>query len=98
MHTDELTYAVIGQDSHPLLVGGVLESYQRLSMALLSALRQLDVPALANSQEMTRPSDNSQEPICFEVPSSYEITVQGALRAVKGRLEKKGTTITVVMD
>jgi lipoate-protein ligase A len=77
LHTDELTYAIIGQDSNSLLAGGVLESYQRLSEALLSALHQLDIPAQANQKKLSRPSGQSQEPICFDVPSNYEITVKG---------------------
>jgi lipoate-protein ligase A len=77
LHTDELTYAVIGPDSNALLVGGVIESYRRLSQALLSALHQLGIPAQANQQKRSGPGEQSQEPICFEVPSNYEITVQG---------------------
>jgi lipoate-protein ligase A len=77
LHTDELTYAVIGQDSNPILAGGVLESYQRISQALLSALHHLNIPAQANPQKLNESGDQSQEPICFEVPSNYEIIFQG---------------------
>ena len=33
LHTDELTYAVVGPQDNPHLIGGVLESYRRLSKA-----------------------------------------------------------------
>ena len=74
LHTDELTYAVIGPQHEPRLEGSVLESYQRLSTALLAALRQLHVPAHSQG-EASRSS--SKGPVCFEVPSNYEITVEG---------------------
>lgn len=75
LHTDELTYAVIGPASDPRLSGGVLESYRRLSLALLTALRLLGVPAEAKEDHQGMIAESN--PVCFEVPSSYEITVGG---------------------
>ena len=82
LHTDELTYAVIAPHSEPRLAGGVLESYQRLSAALLDALHRIQVPANTQTEVFAPPSSDSthQEakgPVCFEVPSNYEITVGG---------------------
>ncbi|MDD5466274.1 MAG: biotin/lipoate A/B protein ligase family protein [Anaerolineales bacterium] len=85
LHTDELTYAVIAPHSEPRLAGGVIESYQRLSQALLRALHLLDIPAEAKATHphaATPTSDGllnaaAQGPVCFEVPSNYEITVGG---------------------
>jgi lipoate-protein ligase A len=84
LHTDELTYAVIAPHSEPRLAGGILESYQRLSVALLHALESLGLPAESKQNPEARsPADqigsneNSTDPICFEVPSNYEITVHG---------------------
>ena len=48
LHTDELTYSVVAAESHPLMQGGVLESYRRLSRGLLSGLRILGVDAAAD--------------------------------------------------
>lgn len=76
LHTDELTYAVIAPLTEPRLTGSVLESYQRLSQALLTALHILDIPAEAHPINSTRtPPENA--PVCFEVPSNYEIVVNG---------------------
>lgn len=77
LHTDELTYSVIGPQSHPSLTGGVLETYQRLSKALLEALHQLDIPAEARPQPPSPMDSDAKGPVCFEVPSNYEITVKG---------------------
>jgi lipoate-protein ligase A len=77
LHTDELTYSVIGPQTEPRLSGSVLESYQRLSLALLEALRLLSVPALSEAEPAPSDTNNPKGPICFEVPSNYEITVNG---------------------
>lgn len=89
LHTDELTYSVIGPPDEPRLAGSVLESYRCLSQALLRALHLLDIPALALPKHAPtaaapatpapeRPSSSHpKNPVCFEVPSNYEITVEG---------------------
>jgi lipoate-protein ligase A len=46
LHDDELTYAVVARADHPLVVGGsIVESYRRISEALLAGLRRLGVDA-----------------------------------------------------
>lgn len=88
LHTDELTYSVTGPLDEPRLAGGVLESYRQLSEALLLALHLLGVPAEARenpaqnqtAQASSQSGNNATaasppQPICFEVPSNYEITV-----------------------
>jgi lipoyl(octanoyl) transferase len=77
LHTDELTYAVISPHSEPRLAGGVLESYQRLSAALLAALHYLQVPARSQAEAQVPPGADPKGPVCFEVPSNYEITMNG---------------------
>lgn len=75
LHADELTYSVIGPSCEPRLAGSVLESYQRLAQALLQALILLEAPAQANPS--SPPPASAKGPVCFEVPSNYEITVDG---------------------
>ena len=77
LHTDELTYAVVAPHSEPRLKGGVLESYQVISRALLRALHLVNIPAEAHAQPQVHTGRDSNEPICFEVPSNFEITVNG---------------------
>ena len=75
LHTNELTYSVCGPNSEPRLTGGVLESYQHLSFALLEALTLMGINADTvniSASQQTLAGDN---PVCFEVPSNYEITV-----------------------
>jgi lipoate-protein ligase A len=89
LHTDELTYSVSGSANEPVLAGSVLESYNRLSQALVFAARELGLPvevsemASGAGSPYAPPSAslpdqrNMTNPVCFEVPSTYEITVNG---------------------
>jgi lipoate-protein ligase A len=78
LHTDELTYAVVGPQDNPHLTGGVLESYRRLSKALMAALLNMGLPVEALPQPQSPGVNNrDKEPVCFEVPSNYEITTHG---------------------
>ena len=94
LHTDELTYSVTGPQEEPRLAGGVLESYRRLSEALLAALQMLGLPAEALPQPL-RPGSNGQpkEPVCFEIPSNYEITVYGKKLVGSAQARKKTTVL-----
>jgi lipoate-protein ligase A len=77
LHTDELTYSISGPQNEPRLAGSVLESYHVLSRALLAALHTLTIPAHSTSHPPTGLGDAQKGPVCFEVPSNYEITVDG---------------------
>ncbi len=86
LHADELTYAVIGPKEEPRLQGGVLESYQRLSMGLLSGLKKLGLPV----QVVTDPGDaDEDQAICFQIPSDFEITIQGKKLIGSAQARKK---------
>ncbi len=77
LHIDELTYSVCGPQDDPVLTGGVLESYRRLAQALLMVLHALGLPAEAHETYIHNENQSKSEPVCFEVPSNYEITVNG---------------------
>lgn len=73
LHTDELTYSLTLPSDHPLASGGVVESYRRISRALLAACAHLGVPAVES--EMQGGTTTSEDGVCFRAPSHYEITV-----------------------
>jgi lipoate-protein ligase A len=77
LHTDELTYSVTAPPGEPRVAGTVLESYRRLSQALIAALQSLGLPVEVKSPEPGTPQGAANGPVCFEVPSAYEITVGG---------------------
>lgn len=87
LHTDEITYSVIAPNDEPRVAGTVLESYNRLAQALLLAVRQLELPV-----EMQEGKTNDRavpNPVCFEVPSTYEITVDGKKLIGSAQARKK---------
>lgn len=88
LHTDEITYSVTGSAEDEILSGGVLESYNRLSKALLYAVQSLSLPVKVQEEKHTTGSKNLN-PVCFEVPSSYEITVDGKKLIGSAQARKK---------
>lgn len=75
LHVDELTYAVAGPQSNPVLTGAVLDSYLRLSQGLLMGLARLGlVVAKTPAGQRAGPEASA---LCFEVPSAYEIVAGG---------------------
>jgi len=75
LHIDELTYSVIAPADEPRVAGTVLESYNRLAGALVEALQLISIPV--EVKEHSDSSEGKANPVCFEVPSTYEITVGG---------------------
>ncbi len=92
LHADELTYAVVAPDRMLPMAGGVLASYQELSRGLLAGLERLglhaDPPAYAALSQADRAN-----PVCFEVPSAYEITVGGRKLIGSAQLRRRGVVL-----
>jgi lipoate-protein ligase A len=73
LHTDELTYSLTLPADHDLASGTVVDSYRRISNALVSGLSLLGLSSQADRHaERSNPGA-----VCFETPSHYEITVEG---------------------
>ena len=87
LHTDELTYSVIAPNDEPNVAGTVLESYNRLAQALLVAVKNLKLPV--EMKEGKTNGNSTPNPICFEVPSTYEITVNGKKLIGSAQARKK---------
>lgn len=87
LHTDELTYSVIAPSNEPRVEGSVLESYNRLAQALLLAVENLEIPV--EMKEGKANENGTPNPVCFEVPSIYEITVNGKKLIGSAQARKK---------
>jgi len=74
LHTDELTYAVIGPYSDPRLSGSLMNSYRNISHALFDALSRLCLPVEVHAG---KDPQAHHQPVCFENPSDFEITANG---------------------
>jgi lipoate-protein ligase A len=92
LHVDELTYSIAAPDSVPGLAGGVLPSYQVLSRGLLAGLEQLGLHPDAAALTVVGQSDRLN-PVCFEVPSAYEITVRGKKLVGSAQLRRRGAIL-----
>ena len=91
LHIDELTYSVCAPAEEPRVRGGVLESYQRLSEALLAGLKLMGLsPARA---EPNPRSSSKISPACFDEPSNYEITIDGRKLVGSAQVRKKGAVL-----
>ena len=92
LHGDELTYSLNLPLDHPLAGGNVVESYRRISAGLLRALESLGLAAIAQHQGASaRQADLG--PVCFEIPSHYEISVEGRKLIGSAQLRRKGALL-----
>ena len=89
LHTDELTYSVSGPEDNPILAGDILSSYRRLSEAILQALEIIGLQVRAMPKE-DAPKGPQTDPVCFEVPSNYEITAGGKKLVGSAQSRRKG--------
>jgi lipoate-protein ligase A len=69
-----VTYSLSLSIGDDIAAGTVIDSYRRISAALIAGLTRLGVQAGADRR--TEPSGKIG-PVCFEIPSHYEITVDG---------------------
>jgi lipoate-protein ligase A len=91
LHTDELTYSVIAPDDDPRVVGTIIESYQRLSEGLLRGLMLMGVPT--RQADRADGHDQAQGPVCFEVPSNYEIVFDDKKLVGSAQMRKAGVVL-----
>lgn len=90
LHTDELTYSVTVPADHPLAQIDIVTSYRQISAALVDALQRLGL-----SPQAERATDMPRNPgaVCFEIPSHYEITVEGRKLVGSAQVRRKGALL-----
>jgi lipoate-protein ligase A len=87
LHTDELTYSLSLPADHPLAAQSIVESYREISRALMHALTVLG--AATHSERRPADSPKASGAVCFEVPSHYEITVEGRKLVGSAQVRRK---------
>ena len=80
LHTDELTYSITLPEGHPLAQGDILDSYRRISQALLAGLQSLGLETQAERRAERRVQPAG--PVCFETPSHYEVTTPDGRKVI----------------
>lgn len=92
LHTDELTYAVVLPLSDLRMSPDIVASYRTLSAGLLRGLQILG--AQPRSDPLTdREVLKTMGPVCFDVPSHYEITVNGKKLLGSAQVRKQGVVL-----
>ncbi len=91
-HQHELTYSVIARENDPRVSGGVIESYRKISSALVEGLKTLGASvslaapdkALLRAMSLRRAAALDEEgeavegsAVCFDAASAYELTAGG---------------------
>lgn len=87
LHGDELTYSVTMPQDHPIAGGDIISTYLRLSKGLMLAMQRLGLGVNADPEGDTA---TVKGPVCFEVPSKYEITVGGKKLIGSAQLRRAG--------
>jgi lipoate-protein ligase A len=91
LHVDELTYSVVVPQEDPRVAGGIVESYRRLSTGLVRGLERLGIADLVADQRVE--NHRLEGPVCFEVPSDYEITVGGRKLVGSAQMRARGAVL-----
>ena len=90
LHEYELTYSVIAPESNPNVVGTVIQSYLKISQALLKGFQTLGIDA-----DMVASGGKPQErsAMCFDAPSWYELAVDGRKLVGSAQVRKEGVLL-----
>lgn len=87
LHQYELTYSVIAPENDERVAGTVIESYLKISQALLEGLRAVGIPAeMVAHGEMEGLGSSA----CFDAPSWYELVVDGRKLVGSAQVRKDG--------
>jgi len=92
LHIDEITYSVVTRQDDPRVEGGIVESYRRLSEGLMRGLELMDL-IVTRPHRSPRPVRSDENPICFEMPSNYEITIIGKKLIGSAQARKRGMVL-----
>lgn len=91
LHDDELTYSIIVTESHPKIPKSVNEAYYILAKGILEGYHNLGIKADFAIPEKERLHERSA--VCFEVPASYEMLVDGKKISGNAQTRKNGVLL-----
>jgi lipoate-protein ligase A len=91
LHINELTYSVVAPETELRVEGGVVESYRRLSAGLTRGLEKLGGTGIVADQ--LAENRRLEGPVCFEIPSDYEITVGGKKLVGSAQMRTQGAVL-----
>ncbi|CAA7602858.1 Biotinyl protein ligase (BPL) and lipoyl protein ligase (LPL), catalytic domain [Acididesulfobacillus acetoxydans] len=86
LHQYELTYSVVAPEADEHVQGTVMESYLKISRALLAGFRTLGIPADMAHGDLAAAGSAA----CFDAPSWYELVVGGRKLVGSAQVRKDG--------
>lgn len=86
LHQYELTYSVIAREADQHVNGTVMESYLKISQALLHGFKSVGIPAEMAQSKLA----NAESAACFDAPSWYELVVDGRKLVGSAQVRKDG--------
>lgn len=96
LHEHELTYSVIVSEDYPNMPETVTEAYRVISGGLLEGFRKLGLDAnfsIPESKEEIEGLKSPKSAVCFDVPSWYELLVEGKKIAGSAQTRQKGVIL-----
>ena len=87
LHQYELTYSLIAPEHDPNVCGTIIQSYLKISQALLRGFQTLGVPAEMVASGGT---EGASSAACFDAPSWYELVVGGRKLVGSAQMRKEG--------
>lgn len=114
LHASEVTYSVAASRDNPFVSGSVSESYRKISAALAAGLRSLGADVQMAPRLTMRPGSGDERdagacppqhwprtPACFDVPSDYELMVDGRKLVGSAQMRKHGAVLqhgSIILD
>lgn len=96
LHEHELTYSVIVSENYPDMPETVIEAYRVISGGLLEGFRNLGLDAYFSIPESAEEIAGLKKPkssVCFDVPSWYELVVEGKKIAGSAQTRQQGVIL-----
>jgi lipoyl(octanoyl) transferase len=93
LHTDELTYSIATPLDDPRAAGGVVESYRHLSHGLVAGLAALQLDVVQADYQDRTSQKYALSAACFDIPSHYEVTVNGRKLIGSAQTRRLGTLL-----
>jgi len=92
LHDHELTYSIIVPEVHPFINnGGVMDAYRAISRGIVTAFNLLNITA-SLTPEM-KGQGGLAPGSCFDIPSAYEIQVEGKKVVGSAQLRRDGIVL-----
>lgn len=96
LHEHELTYSVIVSEDYPNMPKTVTEAYKVISEGLLLGFQNLGLEAYFSIPDTEEKRDVLKKPksaVCFDVPSWYELVVEGKKVAGSAQTRQEGVIL-----